>query len=1107
MKRIAFSVLVVALSVTPLFAQENRISITLEDLNIKEALSLIEEESDYSFFYKDEELDLTRTYDLSFSEATISAVLDMILTDQGLTYRISERTIVILPMEQAAEEDLAGYTVSGKVTDEETGERLPGVNIRIEGRNVGTVTDLDGNYSLQIRDGEAVTLVFSYVGYHAYSAEVEGETTLDVALVSDIQSLDEVVVIGYGVQKKKDLTGAVGVVDVDEMKKVQTTGVGEALQGQVAGVSVRSSGAPGSWADVRIRGVGSFSDVGPLYVIDGLILNDANHINTADIESIQILKDASATAIYGSRGANGVVIITTKKGKKGPANIDFKASYGWQELSRKIDMMETTEYLYYNQLGYINGGEEWLGRPGPGDTIPNTDWQDAIFEVGSVEEYNLSVSGGSENTRYLIGAGYFSEDGVLEGPWYNRLTFRVNSETTKGWLTVGENFSFIRSDQKYTNTNQSSFANALSMPPVIPVYNPDEVSGRGGYGYGNVMYPTYASNPVALQQSIDNTETHNRFIGNVFAEIEIFEGLTFKSILGIDHWNGRHKITDKAVTLRYLSVETRRDDLLWEERVERTNLSFDNTLTYTLNAGKHNFEFLLGSTVEDSKMYFLGNEGYNQSVEGKWQINLAQVQNNMWGWETKVYIISYLGRLNYNYDEKYLFQTNLRRDGSSKFGTNKKWGFFPSASFGWRISNESFFEPVKNILSDLKFRVSYGSNGDQQALGAYDWIPSINRSGPYEGLYYVFGGEVHEGAIQTERANPDVHWESKTTFNVGLDYGFLRNKLYGSVEWYHSLSSGLLVRLPLSYATGVGVSFYGDDAYEWTNYGEMINRGFEFTAGWKDRTGDLTYNVSANFNTIRNEVLQLGESYREGGFSNVNRTEKGRSVADFYLIKTDGIFQSMDEVFDYTVTLEDGTVKLIQPNARPGDIRYVDANEDGQIDLDDRQWCGSPLPKFETGLNINASYRGFDFTMFWTGVYGNRIFNVMRTSIEGMGGPDNMPAYLDPWTWDDPSETDPRPVKGTSDNAKAQTDRWLEDGSYIRLRNLQLGYEIPESVLRRTGVIQSCRFYVSGQNLLTFTGYLGYDPEISGNDVFGQGNDWGGYPPVRTYSVGLQLSF
>ncbi|NJK85523.1 MAG: TonB-dependent receptor plug domain-containing protein, partial [Bacteroidales bacterium] len=346
---------------------------------------------------------------------------------------------------------------------------------------------------------------------------------IDIALTPDVQNLDEVVVIGYGVQKKRDLTGAVGVVDVEEMNKVQASGISEALQGQVAGVSVRSGGSPGSWADVRIRGVGSFSNVGPLYVIDGLILNDANHLNPEDVESIQILKDASSTAIYGSRGANGVIIITTKKGKNGPATVDFKANYGWQELSRKIDMMGTTEFLYYNQLGYINGGEEWLGRPETSDTVPDTDWQNAIFQMGKVEDYNLSVAGGSEKSTYMIGAGYYTQDGVLEGPWYNRLTFRVNSQTTKGRLTLGENFSYIRSDQKYTNTSSSSFTNALSMPPVIPVYDPNEISGRGGYGYGSVMYPTYSSNPVALQQSIDNTEDHNRFIGNLFGELSIFK--------------------------------------------------------------------------------------------------------------------------------------------------------------------------------------------------------------------------------------------------------------------------------------------------------------------------------------------------------------------------------------------------------------------------------------------------------------------------------------------------------------------------------------------------------------------------------------------------------
>lgn len=1105
MKKYVFLALLFTLSVTMAFSQGNRLSLSLEELNIKEVLSMIEEASEYSFFYKDEELNLTRKYSKKYLDADINMVLDEILADQSLTYRISERTIVILPLPDQTVQIRENPIISGVVIDNETGETLPGVNIHVEDRNVGTVTDVNGNYSIEVRAVEGAFLVYSFVGYHTQRVALGVNRRLDISMTADIQSLDEVIVIGYGTQKKRDLTGAVGIVDVDEMKKVQSSGVAEALQGQVAGVSVRTTGAPGSWADVRIRGIGSFSNVGPLYVIDGLILNDANGINTADIESIQVLKDASATAIYGSRGANGVVIITTKKGTVGEAKIDFSASYGWQELSKKLDMMNSTEYLYYNQLAYINGGEEWLGRPVTGDTIPNTDWQDAIFQMGQVQDYNLSIGGGTSTSKYHIGAGYYSHEGVLKGPWYNRLTFRVNTESKKGRLTVGENFSFVRANQKHTNGG--SFSNALAMPPVIPVYNPDEISGRGGYGYGNVMYPTYASNPVAIQESINNMEAHNRIIGNLFAKIDILKGLSFKSNLGIDHWNGRHKIEDKEVTMRYLSVETRRNDLLWEERVERTNLSFDNTLSYNLHKGRHSLELLLGSTVENSKMYFLGNEGYDQSVDGKWQIDLAQVQNNMWGREHEVHIISYLGRLNYNFDDRYLLQSNLRRDGSSKFGTNKKWGFFPSASLGWRISNENFFQPLKNSVSDLKLRMSYGSNGDQQALGAYDWIPTIDHSGPYEGLYYMFGGVIHEGAIQTERANPNVHWESKTTFNIGLDFGLMQNKLYGSAEWYKANSSGLLVELPLAFASGVGVSFYGDDAYEWTNYGEMSNTGFELTLGWKDQIGEFQYNVSGNFNTIKNEVLELGESYREGGFSHVNRTAEGRSVSEFYLIRTDGIFQTMDEVYDHTATMDDGTVKLIQADANPGDIRYEDFNGDGQIDLEDRQWSGSPLPKFEASLNLSANYKGFDFTMFWTGVYGNKIYSVLRTGIETMDSPNNMPAYMDPWTWDNPSEIYPRPVKGTTDNAKAQSDRWLEDGSFIRLKNIQFGYSIPESLMRKTNMFQSCRVYLSGQNLFTFTKYLGYDPEIAGNDVFGQGNDWAGYPPVRTYSIGLQLSF
>ncbi|MBL7112289.1 MAG: TonB-dependent receptor [Bacteroidales bacterium] len=1079
-------------------------------MRIRDVFRELEKQADFAFFFSDQYPELDKLVTLDFQDEDIEVILERILEDSNLDYEIlNENFIVITPREVISDEQ---RLVTGAVTDAFTMEPLIGANVIIEGTTFGVVTDVSGNFSIALSEDNQV-LVISYVGYLAQRIGVSDIQALEVSLVPDVQKLEEVVVIGYGTQKKRDLSGAVSVVDIDEMQKVKVAGIGEALQGQAAGISVHTSGSPGGMAQVRIRGIGSFSNVGPLYVIDGLILNDPNNLNTSDIESIQILKDASAAALYGARGANGVIIITTKRGKEGPAKVEFSASIGLDELAKKIDMMNSIDYLYYNQLSYINGGSQWFGAPAIGDTIADTDWQNAIFETGRVHNYNLSISGGEQNSSYMLGAGYFSQDGVLQGPWYNRYSFRVNSEGRRGRFSVGENISFLHTDRK--SENGGSFSNALSMPPVIPVYDPDEISGRGGYGYGSVKYPTYSTNPVAAQESIEDIQAGNRLIGNLYAELEIIKGLKLKTNLGADYWNGRRKRTDEAATMRYLSVETRWFDRLYFESQERLSLIMEHTLTYQLELGKHSVNALAGYTAQKTDFLHLANEGYNQLVEGLWQIDLVSEMYNMWGNEQHNSMISYLGRVDYNYDNKYLFQFNIRRDGSSKFGPSKRWGTFPSSSLAWRISNEGFFEPLKNIVSDLKFRISYGKLGDMQALGNYDYQATINHSGPYEGFYAVLGEDqtVREGALQSNRVNPNLGWETKTTLNVGSDFGILNNKLYGTIEWFDSKSTDLLVTLPLAMATGVGVDQYLGDANEWTNYGEMENIGIEFSLGWKDQVGKLNYNVFANITSINNKVLKLGESegYREGSYNQVNRTEEGRSIADFYLIETNGIFQSMDEVFEHTAIVlnnENGRyeTRLIQPNAKPGDIRFVDFNEDGQIDLLDRQWLGSPFPDFEFGLNISADYQGFDLTMFWFGVYGNEIFNGLRLGIESMDSPNNIPGYFDPWTWDNPSGTNPRPYFGTTDNARAQSDRWLEDGSFLRLKNLQLGYSLPEKVLTKLLFIDRMRIYLSGQNLLTFTKYKGYDPEFT-SGVFVQGVDTGDYPPVRSYLMGIQLSF
>jgi len=1098
-----------------LTAQESR-SVTLraDEAKVTEVMQKVEEITNFKFFYDAGLINPNDQISLNLENSSLENALAQIFNNNAITWEIQDRFIVLKKKEVSSEKSAQPFIARGKVIDE-VGIPLMGVTVYIKGTTKGVITNNLGEFEIEVPE-VGTTLVFRFIGMKEEQMKIEDQKPLEVIMRAELFGLDEVVTIGYGVQKKRDLTGAVSVVNVEEMQKIKASGIGEALQGQIAGISVVTSGDPGSMASVKIRGVGSFSDVGPLYVIDGLILNDANHINTSDIESIQVLKDASSAAIYGARGANGVIIITTKKGEEGPAKINFSASQGWEELAKKIDLMDSEDFLYYNQLSFLNAGAEWLGKPADSTNIPSTDWQKAIFEMGKVSDYNLNVTGGGKNSSYMLGGGYFSQDGVLKGPWYDRYTFRVNAEGTQGKITFGENLSFIRTNQKLTNTSTSSFADALSMPPVIPVRDPNEITGRGGYGYGSVNYPTYSTNPVAQQESLNDRLYNNRLIGNLYGEWNIAKGLKYRANLGIDFWYGRRKQIDNAYTMRYLSVETRRNDRLWQESNERMTLINEHTLNYSLEFGKSKLEAMAGFTTQNNNYNYLANEGYDQKVDGLWQIDLVGVQNNMWGSEQENAMISYLGRINYDFDSKYLFQFNIRRDGSSKFGPDTRWGTFPSASLGWRISNEDFFAPMKSTFSDLKLRASYGVLGDMQTLGNYDYQATINHSGPYEGYYVVLGENqtIREGALQSNRVNSNLKWETKSTLNIGLDFGLLNNRIYGSAEYFDSKSTDLLVSLPLAMATGVGVDPYLGDAVEWTNYGEMQNTGFEFTLGYREKSGELKYSLFTNFTLLKNKVLKLGaaEGFREGWYNQVNRTQEKRSIAEFYLIETDGIFQSTEDVLSHTASILNATSNeyetvLIQPNAKPGDIRYVDYNEDGKIDIEDRQWMGSPLPKFEMGFNFSAEYKGLDLTLFWNSVYGNKIFNGVRIGMESMDAPNNMPADLNPWTWDNPSSTTPRPYFGPNDNAKAQTDRWLEDGSFLRLKNLQIGYSLPDNVISKTGFLEKLRVYVSGQNLLTFTKYKGYDPELSSHTVFVQGVDIGGYPPVRSFMTGIQISF
>ena len=988
-------------------------------------------------------------------------------------------------------------TVTGQVVDA-TNMPLIGVNVMEEGTTNGTITDFDGNYSLTVASGSKLS--FSYIGYK--TLVMDAASVVNVTMAEDATMLEEVVAVAYGTQRRADLTGAISVVDADQMKKLQTADIGTALQGLAPGVSVTTSGLPGGTPDINIRGIGSFSSVGPLYVIDGVIMQGTQReFNMNDVESVQILKDAASAALYGSRGANGVILITTKKGKAGETRIDVSGRYGISQIAHRIEMMDTYGFLDIQRQAYENANLPWPGKPTYGQELYNTDWQEAFYKLGQTTDVNLNVSGGNENGNYMFSFNFYDQDGVVEGPSHRRFNVRSNSEARKGIFTIGENFTFGRSIS--VPLQGSPFVDVIRMCPTIPVGEP------GNWGFGSPEYPTYGTNPIANQRLKDHTQFNNRMVGNAYLQIEPIKGLQIKTNVGVEYFDYYDKYKTTYEQIRYKEVPEHANDLR-EQNGETLSLTWENTAFYQNKIGDHAFDALFGYSAQRIDQH--GNFAFTRNLlgDGKfWVLDQHGTGDNdmdMGGNMSTQVLTSILGRINYSYADRYLIQANIRRDGSSSFGANYRYGIFPSVSAGWRISQESFMQSV-SWIDDLKLRAGYGVLGDQQAVGNYKYIAYMFTS---EGALFGKGDApaYYPGAIQKGFANSDLRWETRKTLNVGLDWTLFKQRLYGSLEYFDAHVSDLLVRKELPWVTGTDAS-----EYPWTNYGSMRNYGLELSLGWRDKVGDFTYDISLNLSHIRNEVIDLGgeDIHYEG----VNVSEPGRSIGDFKVLLTDGIFQSEEEVKSYTHTEVDPvtgveTTKMIQPDAKPGDIRYKDVNGDGKIDTnstsEDRVYVGSPFPTIQGGLNATFGWRGLDLSLFFYGVAGNYIYNGMRRTMESMNDISNFPADLIPWTPENHSTTTPRAVMGQTDNTLEFTDRWIERGDYLRLKNLQVGYSFPQHWMDKTNFMESCRIYLSAENLFTLTAYKGLDPEISGGDVYSKGNDGGHFPPVRTFSVGLQIS-
>ncbi len=976
--------------------------------------------------------------------------------------------------------------VTGTITSV-GGESVPFVNVVVKGTNLGTSADIDGYYSI-IADGDQ-TLVFSYIGYKTKDVAINNQTVVNIFLQEDIAALDEVVVVGYGTQSKKDLTSAVSIVKSDQIQKRQSTTVAESLQGLAAGVNVRGGGQPGQEAKIEIRGLKNLQNANPLYVIDGLITTANRDFNSNDIESIQILKDAAAAAIYGSRAANGVIIITTKKGKQGPLKITVSSKISVTQVP-KYNLAGQEEFVQLNNMAYDNAG---IPRQNLNLDV-NTDWQDEVFRTGLIQDQNVSFSGGGENSSYFMSGNYFGNKGTVIDTKFDRVSFRVNSSGKKGIFSVGENLAISNSKNNEIGGPESMrgnpFIDVLRLFPTIPVL--DE-SNPGGYGYGKSgVANTFGANPVAISNLIDQTIENFRIRGNVWAELDPFPFLKYRVSFGyetsFDNFKYLRKEGSWTLNQPYDPSFTN------QNRAQSQTKILENTLTFKKRFGKHNFTVLAGTTYQkDSYEQINGlkrNLLINPNTGEYFDVLDLGDQAQVGGFRNEATILSYLGRLEYNFDDRYLLNAVFRRDGSSRFSDENKWSNFPSLSLAWRLNNESFFN-VESI-DDLKLRASYGELGSGN-IGNYEYQGFINTFGA---VVMGTGQSLNPSATQVRLANSELKWETLKQTNIGLDLEMFNDQIKVTADYFIAKTENVLFGFPILLSTG------NDGGNPIANAATVENRGFEFNVAYdKVISNDFSFNASVNFTKLNNKLINLGNGLNESIQGNTI-TRAGESVGMWYVLKTDGLFQSQEEIEGHMNSAGD----VIQSSALPGDIRFVDVNDDGEITNEDKTVVGSPWPDFEMGLNAGVTYRDFDFSMNWIGSFGATVYNGFRSIVDRFDDDSNYRAGVQPWTPENPNTNFPRIVKGTTLNSRGDSDRWLEDGSFARLKYIGFGYSFPKKTLDKIG-LSKMRLSLSAQNIITITGYQGLDPEFSNNNIFQRGVDFGSYPNVQTYSLGVEFDF
>lgn len=1073
-------------------SQNAKVSIRMNNVKLDKILNEIENQTDYLFIYNNQ-VDINKITSVKVKNEAVAQVLDKILSGTGINYEL-EGTHIILTTE--AIKDLHAQqqakTVTGTVTDV-SGEPIIGANIRIKGTTTGTITDIDGNFSIEAEPQSVIEV--SYIGYLTQETVINNQKSIRFLLKEDTKTLDEVVVIGYGVQKKADLTGSVANINTEKLNTQSNANIGQALQGKIAGVDIVSQGgAPGSGTRIMVRGIGTLNNASPLYIVDGMYMNSIDHINPNDIASIDVLKDASSAAIYGSRAANGVIIVTTKEGSntEGKPIIDLSVNLGISTASKFLDMLDAKGWAEVTTIARQAIGKPALDMATDLANKPDNDWQDIMFRPALMQNYNLSVKGGGKYSTYYTGLGYFTQDGIVKGTNYQRYNIQSKNDYKRGIFSAGTNLiiSFSHDKPLHQELRGGMIGTILQSVPTLEKYDDTREGGYGGT-YGDVVNIPH---PLAIidDNIMDRYNENVKIFANLYAQIELFKGLKYKLNLTPDFSFERYK---NYLNKYDFGLATNSITQLTERQRRRRNILVENLLTFDRTFGEHKISALAGYTYQDSRFRHIQayGEGLPQGLE---EIDAATTNRSNEGNSWRSVLTSILGRVFYSYQNKYLFTATIRRDGSSKFGKNNRYGYFPSFSLGWNVAEEKFMENV-HWLDQLKLRGGYGVLGNQE-IDNYQYSSTITT-----GINYPDGnGGLLQGAFPKNFANPDIKWEETAMTNVGIDFMAFNNRLSLTADYYVKNTKDILLTVPIPISSGGA-----NDPIR--NAGKIRNNGFEFNLGWMDQPNpDISYGINLIGSFNKNKVIAMGSESGsiKGGSTNQNittsETKAGYPIGGYWLISTAGYFNSQEEVDAYA---KDG--KKIQPAAEPGDIKFVDANNDGVINDDDRVFQGSPFPDFTFALNGNMRYKNFDLSIGLQGVLGNKIYNATRQTLEDVTkGSNFLASCLDYWTPENKNASHPRLTwDDPNRNTRAESDRYLENGSYLRLRSVQLGYTFPQTWFK--GAIQHARVYINAENLFTITSYSGYSPDVNADNANYRGFDNFIYPTNRTFMLGLNVTF